>query len=338
MSDLELTLARLAALDKQISPSGAQGADDEDPELDEFGRLKKKVARDIQEVRKNIQDRDELFAKQGGGGTTATVTMSAKIRQQLASVRSEAAKMQQMQKEHEHKLEKRGTGDKKGMLKANQELEEVRSRGDIVENVFKHVEECEALEKKRYSRPDSKEERTSLMVGSGGRAGIKAPKNATETSLAPIDEDAAAGLAMLQKQDQQLDETLTVIGLGVQRLGRIAVDMQEEVKTQAVMIQEIDEKVEKATTHLQGLNTKIKDALEKVRPNICSRALFAVRRNWSSLINVHAYFQAGGLGRMLCLILMLIITIGIFAVVAKASPIFIVLPFVTLIILLQLVL
>lgn len=318
MSDLELSLARLAALDRQISPSGSQGADDEDPELDEFGRLKKKVARDIAEVRKNIQDRDELFAKQGGGGTTATVTMSAKIRQQLSSVRAEAAKMQQMQKEHEHKLEKRGTGDKKGMLKANQELEEVRSRGDIVENVFKHVEECEALEKKRFTRPDSKEDRASLMVGSG-RAGIKAPKNATETSLAPIDEDAAAGLAMLQKQDQQLDETLTVIGQGVQRLGKIAVDMQAEVKTQSVMITEIDEKVDKATQHLQGLNTKIKDALEKVRIECIFTRALSSSSQWFWVAIVHSCFQAGGLGRMLCLILMLIITIGIFAVVAKAS-------------------
>jgi SYP7 family syntaxin len=318
MSDLELSLARLAALDRQISPSGSQGADDEDPELDEFGRLKKKVARDIAEVRKNIQDRDELFAKQGGGGTTATVTMSAKIRQQLSSVRAEAAKMQQMQKEHEHKLEKRGTGDKKGMLKANQELEEVRSRGDIVENVFKHVEECEALEKKRFTRPDSKEDRASLMVGSG-RAGIKAPKNATETSLAPIDEDAAAGLAMLQKQDQQLDETLTVIGQGVQRLGKIAVDMREEVKTQSVMITEIDEKVDKATQHLQGLNTKIKDALEKVRIECIFTRALSSSSQWFWVVIVHSCFQAGGLGRMLCLILMLIITIGIFAVVAKAS-------------------
>jgi syntaxin of plants SYP7 len=273
MSELNILVSRLAALDKAVGPSGgdARSAEDDDPELDEFGRLKKKVARDIAEVRKNIQDRDELFAKQGGGGTTATVTMSAKIRQQLASVRAEASKMQQMQKEHEHRLEKRGTGDKKGMLKANQELEEIRSRGDIVENVFKHVEECEALEKKRYNKPDPKEDRASLMVGSG-RSAIKTPKNATETSLAPIDEDAAAGLAMLQKQDQQLDETLTTIGLGVQRLGKIAIDMQEEVKTQNVMITEIDEKVDKATTHLQGLNAKVKEALEKVVfPPRCAR-------------------------------------------------------------------
>jgi len=291
MSELDVVIARLAALDKAVGPSGAaHSADDEDPELDEFGRLKKKVARDIIEVRKSIQERDDLFAKQGGGGTTATVTMSAKIRQQLSSVRAEASKMQQLQKDHEQRLERRGTGDKKGMLKANQELEEIRSRGDVVDNVFKHVDECEALEKKRYSRPDSKDDRASLMVGSG-RAAIKTPKNATETSLAPIDEDAAAGLAMLQRQDQQLDETLTTIGMGVQRLGKIAVDMQEEVKTQNVMISEIDEKVEKATTHLQGLNVKVKDALEK----------------------------AGGLGRMLCVILLLIITISIFAVVVKVA-------------------
>ena len=101
MSELDVVIARLAALDKAVGPSGAaQSADDEDPELDEFGRLKKKIARDIAEVRKSIQERDELFAKQGGGGTTATVAMSAKIRQQLASVKAEASKMQQLQKDH----------------------------------------------------------------------------------------------------------------------------------------------------------------------------------------------------------------------------------------------
>ena len=292
MSELDILVTRLAALDRAVGPPGsAPDADNDDPELDEFGRLKKKIAKDIAEVRKNIQDRDELFAKQGGGGTTATVTMSAKIRQQLAGVKAEAAKMQQMQKEHEQRLERRGTGDKKGMLKANQELEEIRSRGDIVDNVFKHVEECEALEKKRHTRPDSKEERASLMVGSG-RPAMKTPKNATETSLAPIDEDAAAGLAMLQKQDQQLDETLTTIGLGVQRLGKIAIDMREEVKTQSVMISDIDEKVEKATTHLQGLNVKVKDALEKV----CLGMLIAFSANSRTLFSCAYQLSFSGRG------------------------------------------
>ena len=46
--------------------------------------------------------------------------------------------------------------------------------------------------------------------------------------------------------------------------GKIAIDMQEEVKTQNIMITEIDEKVDKATLHLQGLNAKVKEALEKV--------------------------------------------------------------------------
>jgi polyhydroxyalkanoate synthesis repressor PhaR len=48
--------------------------------------------------------------------------------------------------------------------------------------------------------------------------------------------------------------------------------MQEEVKTQNIMITEIDEKVDKATLHLQGLNAKVKEALEKVVfPPRCAR-------------------------------------------------------------------
>lgn len=57
-----------------------------------------------------------------------------------------------------------------------------------------------------------------------------------------------------------------MIGAGVKRLNVIAKDMQQELKIQDVMIDETITKVDATTAHLQQLNKKVKDALEKVSP------------------------------------------------------------------------
>lgn len=69
------------------------------------------------------------------------------------------------------------------------------------------------------------------------------------------------------KQDQGLD----VIGEGLDTLKNMAHDMNEEIDRQVPMMDEIDEKVDRATSDLKSTNVRLKDTLTQLRSsrNFC---------------------------------------------------------------------
>ena len=106
---------------------------------DEFKRLKSQLAANIKEIRGNLKQRDELLAK-GASGTKATVQMSHSIRQQLKLAREDANRLMTLQRKEAAKT--------RGKAPA---VEQAENRQEVVELVFKHIEECELQEKKRFA-------------------------------------------------------------------------------------------------------------------------------------------------------------------------------------------
>lgn len=121
---------------------------------DEFQRLKSQIAASIKEIRSNLRKRDDLL-QQGATGTKQTVQMSHTIRAGLKSVREDANKLMALQR-------KEATRSKKAAA-----VEKAENRQEVVELVFKHIEECELQEKKRYAGKAS-EIRIDLFSGMGG--------------------------------------------------------------------------------------------------------------------------------------------------------------------------
>ena len=71
------------------------------------------------------------------------------------------------------------------------------------------------------------------------------------------------GLQQIKRNDQQLDQQLEQISKGLTRLKGIAVDQSNEVKLQSVMIEQISDNMDKATGHLNDVNLKLKETLQK---------------------------------------------------------------------------
>lgn len=71
----------------------------------------------------------------------------------------------------------------------------------------------------------------------------------------------------MQKQDQGLD----IISEGLSTLKNMAIDMGEELEKQSTMMDEIDSRVEKASSDLKSNNTRMKDVVTHVRSsrNFC---------------------------------------------------------------------
>mmetsp|Transcript_52026 Transcript_52026/g.116798 ORF Transcript_52026/g.116798 Transcript_52026/m.116798 type:complete len:209 (-) Transcript_52026:450-1076(-) len=181
--------------------------------------------------------------------------MSHNIRQQIKAVRDDANRLRDIQR----KESARG----KGKAVATQQSDQ---RQEMVELVFKHVEEIESQERRRYGGKHS-EARVELFSGGksiGGGAAPQASRVPTGGTELP-DIETQEGLRQLQRKDQQIDEALDQVAEGVDELRAIALDMRDEVKVQSSMVEEITHKVDAANVHLNTMNKKMKRTLEKTR-------------------------------------------------------------------------
>lgn len=69
----------------------------------------------------------------------------------------------------------------------------------------------------------------------------------------------------LRRKDQEIDQQLEMVSAGVTELKHIATDMRDEVTMQSAMVDEITNKVDKASTHLNQLNKRMKETLASTR-------------------------------------------------------------------------
>ena len=130
----------LATLDAIHSETGdGQKPSISGVEGDEFMRIKKQIASNVKDVRTKLNERELLFSR-GASGTKATVEASHQIRQQLKQVREDANRLMAIQRKEAAKARGKGKA-----------VEQVENHQEMVELVFKHVEECELQEKKRYA-------------------------------------------------------------------------------------------------------------------------------------------------------------------------------------------
>jgi len=243
-------VAKLEALaeetgDEKKGPNKQSGGD-------EFKRIHGGIAVQCRDIRKALKERDELMQK-GGSGSKQTVQISNRIRQQIKVVREDANKLHALQRKE---AAKRGKGN----------AQQVEARGEQVDLVFRHIEECEALDKRRYASKNS-EARVELF--SGGKTGtlvstVGAVSRVPEgTELPPL--EVQDGLRQLQIKDQRIDEELEQVAAGVADLRSVALDIRDEVKVQNAMVDEITHKVDKAHRQLTNVNKKMKKTLEQTR-------------------------------------------------------------------------
>jgi len=210
---------------------------------DEFKRLKAHIASDVKSVRESLKEREQLLERPSTAGSKATVQLSHKIRQQLKTLHEDANKLRELQRKEMAKA--------KGKTLPVQQAEQ---RQELVELVFKHIEECEALERRRYGTKTT-EARVELFSGgkNAGPSSVTATRVPTGGTELP-DLETAEGLKQLQRKDQQIDEALEQVAEGVSELKNIALDMRDEVKIQSSMVDEITSKAGGAPRfHLSAL-------------------------------------------------------------------------------------
>lgn len=135
--------------------------------------------------------------------------------------------------------------------------------------MFKHIEEVEQLEKKRYSDKLSTD-RGALFAGAAegrqmttfnGRPNVPPPAS---SDLPDIDADpeVTEGLQALDRGNKDIDKDLDDIQANIGVLREVAINMDRELDKQDAILDNIDKKVDKAQIHLDNVNVKMKQALD----------------------------------------------------------------------------
>lgn len=248
MNDL---LSRLEKIQDQcMDPAKRKAKQEAEKNMDDFVRLKKRIAEELKDVRKRIDERNELLGTKGNANNPQSVRISSDIRAKLKDIQKQAEELSNIHKKEQESLEK-----KKKKAKPDADFstveKEIQMRGEIVELCYKHIEECKFLE-----RQGNTNTATELPIDHGTKS-VAAP-----SSLPDIDDDR---FIMLKKEDQRLDEKLDQIAEGVQVLKGIAKDMGKEIELQSVMIDDLEQHVDKTTANLKNLNKRLKDQLDNVR-------------------------------------------------------------------------
>jgi len=243
MNDLMPILYKIQQQCADIDPN-KNTLDEKD--LDDFTRLKKNISRQLKEIRKVIEERNELL--QSNGRNTTTVKLSSDIRNKLKIVQEDVSNLQQMQQQEATKLSKQKTPDEKKEAT-------VKSRGEIVELCFKHIEECKHLEKQ------TDQDHPTGFVG----IEEELPKSYI-TKLPDIDDE---GFNKLRANDAILDEKLDRVSEGVTILNEMARNFDREIEMQDIMIQQQSAAADETNFRLNNLNSRMLHIIRDTRP--CDR-------------------------------------------------------------------
>jgi methyl-accepting chemotaxis protein len=77
-------------------------------------------------------------------------------------------------------------------------------------------------------------------------------------------DDQRQQILQLEERDADFDRQLDEIGEGIQDLAEIAALQGEEVKRQSVMLENVNNKMDKVTDRMTSVNSKMKETLEEV--------------------------------------------------------------------------
>lgn len=245
---LENLIQRIEAIhDKCRDPREKKEKEKEEAALDTFTRLKKQIAKDVQETRKQIIERNDLLGQ--SDNTVATAKMSSSIRTRIRQIENDIDELETIQKKDETKMEKRR---EKGKEVDEKDVKENEYRVEIIDLCRKHVTECQHLEKSGFGN-----------VANSFFDGYTKKDDKVVTKLPDIDDDEA--FLYLKNQDLKIDAKLELVSQGVAHLKDMALEMGNEVDRQAIAISELTQKVDDTQATLNNLNKRLKKTLQKVR-------------------------------------------------------------------------
>eukprot|EP00754_Rhynchopus_humris_P015080 Rhum_TRINITY_DN14425_c0_g1::Rhum_TRINITY_DN14425_c0_g1_i1::g.90034::m.90034 len=261
-NDLHLHMVKLKKLAGKCGAQvdGEDASKQAEPEVDtsnmtryEKGRYE--VTRLMSDIRTDLADIQEI-EKSGGDSKTQTrkVQLANKVRKDIRAMKKET-----------HTLK----------TDANKE-----QKLDEYDELVQHMKKTEKMWLQRNKRDRPGFDDDDDLCGNGGGGGVSgremkdlsslmdgsAPQgDLTESLLDPAeDQEFQMFYANIKQKDQEIDQGLDIIAGQVQRVHQQAKGIAEELAVQAKQLDVIEDKVDKRTAEIQGLNNKLKDITKEL--------------------------------------------------------------------------
>jgi len=103
-----------------------------------------------------------------------------------------------------------------------------------------------------------------FMSGRSGTGGSKSASWGGTGGGVAVTQDQQQQILQLEERDADFDRQLDEIGEGIQDLAEIAALQGEEVQRQSVMLENVNNKMDRVNERMVSVNTKMKDTLEEV--------------------------------------------------------------------------
>jgi peptidoglycan hydrolase CwlO-like protein len=103
-----------------------------------------------------------------------------------------------------------------------------------------------------------------ITLGSNKGGGSKSASWAGTGGGVAMTDGQKQSVQQLEQRDADFDRQLDEIGEGIQDLAEIAALQGEEVKRQSVMLESVNNKMDKVNERMTNVNSKMKETLEEV--------------------------------------------------------------------------
>mmetsp|Transcript_19730 Transcript_19730/g.27518 ORF Transcript_19730/g.27518 Transcript_19730/m.27518 type:complete len:264 (-) Transcript_19730:15-806(-) len=233
---MDVLMRKIDHIQKQCSVQALVNSNEKLIEKSRFMLLKKQIAQDVKAINKEIEERNELLSQ--SGNTVQRVKMSAAIRAHIKELGLKAEELQEMYEEELPK-EKQDEYTQKKVVTDLMKTEDLRLKQEIVDLVFKHIEELKNLE--RGTTPSHNNRRDDK-----------------QPSLPDLDDPH---FQTLLSYENEINRQLEEVNRGLQVLKALASGMTNEVEMQSQMIEELTVEVSKMNEILENLNIRMKKVL-----------------------------------------------------------------------------
>jgi chromosome segregation ATPase len=262
MSSLAEIQGRLQRIYRDCGGAGEQPKSDKariEPK-DAFSKLRRELHRKVIELRQSIRERDELLEK--NPTSTSLVRKSQEIRRELREIRELHA---QLISAHEACPAVK----RKETRRTKEDTDTIAAQEEVIDVVRKHIEECSALEKRRYAERSARGEATT--VGTRDRTSLFASRSRPAqagglgTELPEIDGTAEEGMQVLRQQDAEIDEKLDIISEHLSVVHRQVTGIHDELELQSQVISNIQSKMDKAETDVKDNSRRTRELVTRMR-------------------------------------------------------------------------
>jgi methyl-accepting chemotaxis protein len=264
-------MSRLKKLRKACGKKDAED-DDKKGSGDPFRDLAEEMATTIRQTREDISERNEL-SKKGLNNDHDTIEKSHGINKELMELDINLKQLADMLDKSETDLNK-AIAKKKKPQKIQLFENLVKDRRTLYNGIKATLEDLKELNSKRVETKagmnpeqikmtNKRSQLKDILMAGGSAGGVK-----TTGQAAKLEDDVEMKdvLQKINENEKKIDKGLDMLLAGVKQLGEHARNIGRELDSQATMMDNIDDKMNKREEELKGINGRLANIIKAYKP------------------------------------------------------------------------